>query len=178
MKIKWNKRVLALSLLLSIGSVIGAIAYSRVQQRRSYQPALVTEPPRVVSSIEGLQITEVRLVNQGTAQAAIEIDVTNNRDSAVMSIDFIWRHKEDSGGIALDGLMEEGNPRIVIPPHTLKTFTWFLGEIRQGETLHLGSAIFADGKEEGDARSLEGIKKGRTHYQLNKKAQNKNGGQQ
>lgn len=170
MTMQWNKRVLALSVLLSMTSVIGAVVYSRnfQQEPKVHQPALVKQPPPVVSKIEGLQITEVRLVNQATDQAAIEIDVTNNRDSAVMSLDFIWQHKGDSGGIAIDGLLEEGNARIVIPPHTLKTFTWHLGEIPQGKTLFLGSAIFADGTEEGDQRSLEGMRKDRIQYQLKK----------
>lgn len=161
MNMQWSKRVLALSALLSMASVIGAVVYSRTfqQQPKVYQPALVKEAPPVISNIEGLQITEVRLTNQGTAQAAIEIDVTNNRDSAVMSLDFIWRHKQDSGGIAIDGLLEEDNPRVVIPPHTLKTFTWYLGEIPQGQTLLLGSAIFADGKEEGDQRSRRALER-------------------
>lgn len=181
MNIHSNKRVLALSVLLSIVSVIGAVAvYSSTfqQEPKVHQPALVKEAPPVLSSIEGLQITEVRLVNQGTPQAAIEIDVTNNRDSAVMGLDFIWRHNQDSGGIAIDGLLEEDNPRVVIPPHMLKTFTWHLGEIPQGKTLFLASAIFADGKEEGDQRSLQGMRKDRIQYQLKKKAQKKNGGQQ
>lgn len=181
MTIQWNKRVLALSVLLSLASVIGAVVvYSSTfqQEPKVYQPALVKEAPPVVSNIEGLQITEVRLVNQGTAQAAIEIDVTNNRDTDVMGLDFIWRHKQDSGGIAIDGLLEQDNPRVVIPPHTLKTFTWHLGEIPQGKTVFLASAIFANGKEEGDQRSLEGIRKDRIQYQLKKKAQKKNGGQQ
>ena len=178
MKIRWNQSVLALTILLSVASVIGAVVYSRsFQQEPINQPALVTEAPQVVSNIEGLQIAGVRLVNQGTAQAAIEIDVTNNRDSAVMTLDFIWRQKQDSGGLAIDGLFEENNPRVVIPPHTLKTFTWSLAEIPQGKTVFLASAIFADGKEEGDRRSLEGIRKDRLRHQQ-KKAQEKNGGQQ
>jgi hypothetical protein len=77
-----------------------------------YEPALVTEAPLVVSKIQGLQITEVRLVNQGTTAAAIEIDVTNQRNVGVMSIDFIARNKDGiSGGIAIDGLAEEANPQ-------------------------------------------------------------------
>jgi hypothetical protein len=158
-------------------SVVGGIVYSRSfqQETKVSRPAQVKEAPHVVSSIEGVQIAEVRLVNQGTAQAAIQIDVTNNRDSAVMGLDFIWRHNHDSGGNAIDGLLEEGNPRVVIPPHTLKTFTLFLGEIPENETVFLGSAVFADGKEEGDQRSLEGIRQVRIQHQLKKKAEKKNG---
>jgi len=177
MNLQSNRRVLALSVLLSMASVVGAVVYSRSfqQERKVPRPALVKEAPTVVSNIKGLQIIEVRLVNQGTAQAAIEVDVTNNRDSAVMGLDFIWRHKQDSGGIAIDGLLENDNPRVVIPPHTLKTFDLFLGEIPQNETVFLGSAIFSDGKEEGDQRSLEGIRKVRIQHQLKKKAQKENG---
>jgi len=180
MKIQSNKRVLALAVLLSMASVVGGVVYSRSfqQQTKVSRPAQVKEPPHVVSNIQGLQITDVKLMNQGTAHAAIEIQVTNNRDSSVMGLDFIWHHNQDSGGIAIDGLLEEGNPRIVIPPHTLKTFTLSLGEIPQDQTVFLGSAIFSDGKEEGDKRSLQGIRSDRMQYQLKKKAQNKNGGQQ
>jgi hypothetical protein len=53
-----------------------------------------------------------------------------------------------------------------------------LGEIPEDETVFLASAIFADGKEEGDKRSLQGIRSDRIQYQLKKKAQKKNGGQQ
>lgn len=179
MNIQWNKRLLAFTLLLSVGSVIGAVTYNHsIQQRKGVnQSPLVKEPPVVISKIEGLQIGDVRLVNQGTTQAAIDIDVTNNRDSAVMSLDFIWRHQRDSGGMAIDGLLDEDSPRIIIPPHTLKTFTWSLSEILQGETVFLAAAIFADGKEEGDKRSLDGIHKTRTQRPLKRKGQS-SGGQQ
>jgi hypothetical protein len=121
MKIQSNKRVLALAVLLSMASVVGGVVYSRNfrQEPKVSWPALVKEAPPVISNIEGLQITEVRLINQGTIQAAIQIDVTNNRDSAVMGLDFIWKNNEVSGGNAMDGLLEEGSPRVVIPPHTL-----------------------------------------------------------
>ncbi|HKR83729.1 MAG TPA: hypothetical protein VJS37_06105 [Terriglobales bacterium] len=107
MTLQSNKHVLALSVLLCMASVVGGVAYGRgfKQEPKVSWPALVKEAPPVVSNIEGLQITEVRLVNQGTAQAAIEIDVTNNRDSAVMGLDFIWRDNQVSGGNAIDGLL-------------------------------------------------------------------------
>ena len=48
----------------------------------------------MVSQVPGFQKTEVRLINPGTNAAAIEIDVTNQRQAAVMSIDFIARGKK------------------------------------------------------------------------------------
>jgi hypothetical protein len=54
-----------------MASVVGGVVYSRgfQQEPKVCWPALVKEAPSVVSNIEGLQITEVRLVNRGTAQA-------------------------------------------------------------------------------------------------------------
>ena len=180
MKKRWNKGVLAVSVLLSITLVVVAVAYSRSFQEKPktfYDPQRVMEAPLVVSQIQGLQITEVRLVNQGTIAAAIDIDVTNHRDAAVMSLDIISRNKDTSGGIAIDGLLEEDNPHSVIPPHSLKTFRLGLGEII-GEPVFVAAAIFEDGKEEGDKQSLMGLHKSRTDYQLKKKAEARNGGQQ
>lgn len=181
MKIVWNKRVLALSIFLSIASVIGAVAYSGKFQKKSsmyYEPAKVTEPPRVVSQAPGLQINEVRLVNQGTETAAIEIDVVNNRDSALMSIDFITKDPKThtSGGIAMDGLRDEDSPHSLMPPHSLRTFTMYIGSMI-GEPVFLAVAVFEDGKEEGDKQAVERLISARLHDQRKKKAEKQKGDQ-
>jgi hypothetical protein len=181
MKIKWNKRVLALSVLLSIASVAGAVAYNGALQKKSmtyYEPAKQTEAPRVVSSAPGLQINEVRLINQGTDAAAIEIDVINNRESALMSIDFITKNRKtsDSAGMAMDGLADKDNPQSIMAPHSLRTFTMYLSSMI-GEPVFLAAAVYEDGKEEGDKKALENLRSGRSHDQLKKKAEKQNGGQ-
>jgi len=131
-----------------------------------------------MSKVKGLEINGVRLLNQGTPQASVAIDVINNRDSAVMCIDFASGQKEYSA-LGIDGLLDENNPRVVIPSHTLQTFTWSLGEIMKGHTIFLASAIFADGKEEGDKRSLDGIKvHRRTFQQRQREGKAKSGGEQ
>ncbi len=65
----------------------------------------------------------------------------------------------------LMALLEEGSSRVIIPPHALNSFTWSLGEIMQGRTVLLAAAIFADGKEEGDKRRLNGIIVHRRNFQ-------------
>ena len=181
MEIKLNKRVLALSLLLSAASVVGAVAYSGTFQKKYrtyYESAKVTEAPRVVSLTPGLHINEVRLVNQGTDTAAIEIDVINNRDSALMSIDFITKNPKtrDSAGIAMDALADANEPQSIMPPHSLRTFTMYLSAMI-GEPVFLAAAVYEDGKEEGDKRSLDGLRAGRTHHRSNKTAEKQDGGQ-
>lgn len=181
MKIKWNKRILALSLLLSTASVVGAAAYSgsfQKKYRTYYETAKVTDPPRVVSLAPGLQINEVRLINQGTDFAAIEIDVINNRDSALMCIDFITKNPKnrDSAGIAMDAREDTDNPHTLMPPHSLRTFTMYINAMI-GEPVFLAAAIFEDGKEEGEKRFLDGFRSRRTHNQSKKTAEAQKGGQ-
>lgn len=179
---KWNRALLAVVVTVAVTSVIGAVVYSRgikqKPQQTFHQPAAVTEAPSVMSKVKDLQINSVRLLNHGTPQAAVAIDVINHRDSAVMSIDFVSGQKEYSA-LGIDGLLEEDNPRVVIRPHSLETFTWSLGEIMEGQPIFLASAIFADGKEEGDKRSLNGIKVHRRQFQQRQReGKAKKGGEQ
>ena len=132
-------------------------------------------PPEVKSDIKGLQIASVTLINQGTQAASIVIEVINNRDEAVMALDFI-SGKNDRSGMSMDGLLEEGSPHALIPPHSLETFTWGVGGIFEGTPVSLAAAIFADGKEEGDKQSLNGIKIHRLQYQQKRRAEKANNG--
>jgi hypothetical protein len=179
------RKLLLTSTLLILSSVIATGVYTQASKsqkkeparRPTYDAAKVTTPPEVRSKVKGVEIVGFRLVNQGTPEAVLSIDVTNNRDEAVMALDFV-SGKNDYSGLSVDGLLQEGNPMVVIPPHTLKTFTWFLGEIMEGETVFLAAAVFSDGKEEGDKRSLDGMRIHRQHSQQNQRdAKAKNGGQ-
>ena len=189
MKPRQNRAFLALGVLLCVTSILASVAYSgtvaresketsQKKNRKYYKAETVTEAPLVRSKVKGLEITEVRLEDQGTPQAAILIDVTNNRDSAVISLDFISGSERDNSGVAFDGLLFEDAPGIAIAPHSLNTFRWFLDSIREGEPVFLAAAIFADGKEEGDKISLDGIKIRRKSFQKKQREEKaKNGGQ-
>ena len=94
-----------------------------------------------------------------------------------MAVDFI-AGKNTYSGLLLDGLLQEDDPLVIIPRHSLKTFTWSLGSIMEGETILLAAAVFSDGKEEGDKRFLEGMKISRLRFQQKQRDQKgKNGGQ-
>lgn len=179
------RRLPLITTLLILSSVIAAGVYTQAsrspknqsEHRPTYDAAKVTSAPLVISRIKGLTISQVNLINEGTPQAAVSIDVTNNRDEAVMALDFVAGEKEYSG-LRIDGLLLEDSPIVIIPPHTLKTFTWSLSEIMEGQTVSLAAAVFADGKEEGDKRSLDGFKVHRRHFQQKQRdAKAKNGGQ-
>lgn len=179
-----RRRLLFLLTLLVLSSFIAAGVYTQVSksqkkqpgQRRTYEADKVTIPPRVISKIKDVEVVGVRLIDQGTPEAALSMDVTNNRDEAVMALDFV-AGKNEYSGLRIDGLLQEDNPIVIMPAHTLKTFTWSLAEIMEGQTVFLAAAVFADGKEEGDKRSLDGIRVHRRHFQQNQRdAKTKNGG--
>lgn len=176
---------LILAALLILSSIVAVGVYSRSyksQKRpkgpRTYQAELVTVAPQVTSIVEGLQIAGVTLQDQGTPWASIIIDVINHRDEAVIALDFVAaRGKSTSGGQGRVGSVEIP-PGALIPPHTLERFTWHLSSILEGEKVELASAIFSDGKEEGDRESLQGLKRARLDSKKQLEENRRNGGQQ
>ena len=179
------KRLILISTLLVLTSVLAAGVYtqaSKFQKKqkdhpRTYEATKVKAAPEVRSAVKGLDISSVTLINEGTPEAAVVIDVINQRDEDVMAVDFIAGvGKSTSSGLAMDGLSEESDALVIIPRHSLKTFTWNLGSILEGETIFLAVAIFSDGKEEGYKRYVDGLKKSRIHYQESRrKEKTKNG---
>ena len=179
------RRLFLITTLFVLSAVITVAVYtdaSKSQKKqgheRTYDAAKVTTQPQVVSGIKGLEISGVSLINQGTPEAALSIDVTNRRDEDLMALDFV-AGKGTNSGLLFDGLLQEDNPLVIIPHNSLKTFTWNLGSIMEGETIYIVAAVFADGKEEGDKHFLAGIKKTRLQFQERRRQQKaKNGGQQ
>lgn len=180
------RRILLLITFLVLSSAIAAGVYTRSSQSqkkakgygRTYDAAKVSAAPEVVSNIDRLEISGVSLINEGTPEAAIAIDVTNKRNEDLMALDFIAGKSGDYSGLRFDGLLQEHDPIVIIPRHSLKTFTWYLGSIMEGETVSLAVAVFADGKEEGDPRALHALKKARANFQQSRREEKlKNGGQ-
>ena len=161
-------RLIFLSALLVFTLVLAASVYTKTSQTqkqskdpspRAWEVEKVTAAPEVKSAVKDLEISSVRLVNEGTPTVQIFIDVTNHRDTDVMAVDFVCGiGKSTSGGIAMDGLYDEDNPRVIIPHNSLKTFEFFLNSFMEGEPIYLAVATFSDGKEEGEPRSLSNFK--------------------
>ena len=180
MKPRQNRAFLALGVLLSVTSILASVAYSatvareskettqqkKKQKTKTYIPETVTEAPLVKSKVKDLEIVEVTLQNQGTPNASILISFVNNSDSAVMSFDFVSGNENESIGKGVDALLfEDSSGFVAVPPHALTTFSLSLSNIMQAETVFLAAAIFADGREEGDKRRVEGIKSHRKNFQ-------------
>src|SRR5215212_2070310 len=109
---KFLKRSLLVCSLVVLSLAIAAGLYTQasrsqkkqLDRRHTYEPANVSTAPQVRSKIKGLEIVGVTLINQGTPAAAVSIDVTNNRDEAVMALDFV-SGKQNYSALGIDGLL-------------------------------------------------------------------------
>ena len=78
-----------------------------------------------------------------------------------MAIEISSGNENDWSSYGIDGITDPNRPEILIPPHSLKTFEWALGSIMEGNPITIAAASFSDGTEEGDAKSLELMKRSR-----------------
>lgn len=128
----------------------------------------VTTLPAVLSKVKDLQVAGATLLNQGTPDAAVAIDIINNSDQPVISLEIMAGDANDWSSLGIDGLEDPDKPQVAIPPHSLKTFTWYLGEVLEGYPIVVTGARFADGSEDGEARSLEIMHKDRERNRAQK----------
>lgn len=164
-RLSGRRPLLLLIALFLISSIVAVGVYSRSKRtqkkdpnRINYYAEEVTTPPEVKSKVEGLEIAGVSIVDQGTPWAKIKIDIINHRDAGVMGMEFVvYKSPDTSGGMGMPGSQEDP-PRPLIPSHSLETFDFYLSGFIAGPPIYLASAVFSDGKEEGEPGSLRGLK--------------------
>ncbi len=174
-KARRRRLVVLLAATLLITSAVSLGVFSKMrrepkQQRRvaSLKEERVTKLPPVFSKVKDVQVAGAALLKQGTPDAAITIDLVNNNDQAVISLEITSGDAQDWSSLGIDGLEDPDNPQVAIPPHTLKTFKWYLGEVLEGYPIVVTGARFADGTEDGDARTLEIMRKDRDRNRAQK----------
>ncbi len=161
--------------LLLAASAVSLGVFSKIRQepkpeRRAttLKAERVTTLPAVLSKVKGLQVTGATLLNQGTPQAAIALDIVNNSDQPVISLEITAGDANDWSALGVDGFEDPDKREVAIPPHSLKTFTWSLGEVLEGYPIAVTGASFGDGTDVGDARSLAIMRKDRERNRMRK----------
>ncbi|HEV7475581.1 MAG TPA: hypothetical protein VGN90_16115 [Pyrinomonadaceae bacterium] len=152
--------VLLTVLAVSLG-VSSKIRQEPKQEKRGVplKAERVTTLPAVLSKVKDLQVAGATLLNKGTPQAAVAIDIINNSDQPVISFELTSGDDDDWSSLGIDGREDPDNPIVSIPPHSLKTFTWFLNQVLKGYPIVITGASFANGTEDGEARSLQIMRK-------------------
>jgi hypothetical protein len=82
-----------------------------------------------------------------------------------MSVEISTKNKGDSGGVSVDGLADEDNPKVVIAPFGTITLEMPLAEMIPGVPLAISNAEFSDGTAEGDKTALRDLRAVRKHRQ-------------
>lgn len=156
-----NRILFFVAAVILMASLVSLAAFRKIRQEPKQQRRVtlnatrVTTLPPVFSRVKDLEVTGATLVNQGTSQAAVAIDIVNNSDQPVISLEITAGDDKDWSSLGIDGLEDPDNPQVTIPPHSLKTFTLFLGTVLEGFPVVITGVVFANGAEDGDARSLD-----------------------
>jgi len=163
------------TILLSLS--VGAVVFSKKKQdpkprkhATNFKAELVSSAPQVSSKVKGLEIAGVKLINQGTPHAALAVNVVNNSDQPVMSLELTSGDDDDFSSFGVSGFANPDKPDAIIQPHSLKTIEWFLGEVLEGYPLRVSAALFGDGKEEGETRYIEVMRHDRAKAKASREA--------
>ena len=126
----------------------------------------VTSMPSVFSKVKTLEIVRTWIEDPGTPHASAALEVRNNSNKDVMSVDLV----SGEGGVTRNGLTDEDHPIIIIKPGGTTTLRMNFGEMTFGAPLVVSAVVYGDGTEEGDERSLKTIHQIRAHDKAEQKA--------
>ena len=157
--------IVLLAVLLLTASAIAVGVSSRSKQApkkkgpQTLVPSTVTQLPPVISKVKDLQVSSARIVRQGTPAAAIAIDIINNCDHALVTLNLSSGDNNDWSSRSMDGLLDVDSlddvREILMMPHSLKTFEWNLGAILENSPVLISGATFQDGTEDGDPYQIK-----------------------
>jgi hypothetical protein len=107
--------------------------------------------PQISSKVPNLEILDSRIIDPDTVGAALAVEVRNNSALAIMAIDLVC----GEGAVTKNGLTDEENPIVVIPPNGTANLQIGFGEMTPDSPCIVSAVTYADGSEEGDAESLK-----------------------
>jgi hypothetical protein len=148
-------RLVLAALAITLGSLIAFVAFSKKLEAQRK----VTTPPPAYSKIKDIEVVGAKLINEGTPAAGVAVEVRNNSSKAVTAIDLVC----GDGAVTKNGLTDEQNPLVVIEPFKTTTIEMSFSEMTADAPLVISAVTYADGTEEGDAKSLGIMHKIREH---------------
>jgi len=157
--------VLLVTIVLAVSAIVVGVSRGRSEQAPKKKgpqplvPSTVTQLPPVISKVKDLQVSSARIVRQGTPAAAIEIDIINNSDHALVTLNISSGDQNDWSSRTMDSLLEVDSldevKEFLMMPHSLKTFEWNLGAILENSPVFISGATFQDGTEDGDPYQIK-----------------------
>ena len=146
-----------------LGALIALAAFV-ISSGRAKQPAKapqqnrgsVTSVPKVVCDLTNIIVKEVSIRNEGAPEATVVVKVENNSEIGIVAIGMESTNGEESSGVSLRSSFEgDREPTIVIKPHEVGVLEMPLANVFPDAGVEIGSVIYADGTEKGEARQLK-----------------------
>jgi len=155
-----RKTLLPRLVVLCAGIVlVGFLVGSAIVTKKRNVPQQGSSGPLVSSKVKSIEIVSTKIVNEGTPSAALLVEVRNKSNKPVMQIDMV----AGDGGVTKNGLTDEDNPIVVIPPHETTTLRMSFGAMTPGAPVVVSAVVYGDWTEEGDADSLKMMRQIREH---------------
>jgi hypothetical protein len=168
---KGQRRLLFLAVLVLVAASVIGTGVIRRERKPQQQIEPVSTLPAIFSKVKKLEIVSARIVRPNTDAASVEVEIRNNSDRAVMAVDVVC----GQAGVTKNGLTDEARPIVVIEPGGTTVVEMGFREMTPGAPLVVSAAIYADGKEEGEAASLESMHRVRDHDKAQRQAERKGG---
>lgn len=153
--------VFATSLTAALLISVGVFSANRQEPKKNQrpQPPQVTSMPAVYSSVNTLEIVRTWIVNQELGVPAARVEIRNNSNKDIVAVDLVC----GEGAVTTNGLTDEEHPIVVVKAHDNTVLEMNFSAMTFGAPLVVSAVTYADGSEEGDAKSLRAMHIGRQH---------------
>jgi len=132
----------AVILLMAAVAASGILTIAKKQSNKK---------PQISSKVRNLEVLDSRIIDPDTVAAALVLEVRNNSALAVMAVDLVC----GEGAVTKNGLTDEENPIVVIPPYGTTNLQIGFGEMTPDAPCIVSAVTYADGSEDGDIESLK-----------------------
>ena len=152
-----RKRIIA-PILLGVCLAIGmyTLNFARAKRQSPIPPQTTLPVPftqQITSCAKGVRVVKAEVVNAGTPNATVEVQIENVSDLGIIAISVEATNGIETYTVAHHPSFKEDKPTVVIKPHEIDNLNMslHLGDV----PLQIGGVFYEDGTEEGCASSLK-----------------------
>jgi len=143
--------------------------FDRVAHGQQKAPEVPSEVPSVISQVKALEVIRWDLVDAGARHAGVVVKIKNNSGKPIIAVTLESGDDKDASGLTLNGIHEvDKTPSVVVKPDETFEIRFALSQVLRGCPIRVAGVFYADGTEDGDEKTLEGMRSQREHLK-NKK---------
>jgi len=152
--------LLAVIVGVCVAATICAALVHGAKTKRPQQRPQITTLPKITSCLSALPVQSAffRRRDPNSDSMDVVLQLMNNSDASIVAVSIEWQAKKDDpkGSLVISSFGAD-TPKILVMPHSLYEVFIPVGNFRPNDSVQVGSAIFADGTEDGCADSLKDL---------------------